>query len=280
MKNICVQLFLYCAVALMAFPVSAAEPVKIGVLVPLTGKSAADGGRLLKATELAVQQVNQAGGVASLGGAKIKLIVSDTQSRPEIARSEAERLISRSNVSLIMGAWTSSATIPSMQVAERYRTPFIVTSAVTDKITEQNMKFVFRVSPKGSWAAADVAKFISFLREKGASIRTVAIVYEDGPFGQTVSAGYKAFFAGNDIPIVAAENFKSGSPDLSTQVAKLKASGADMLLMVAYVDDEAVLLRALAAQRYKPYLLGYGGGHVHPTLLQLGGAGRRQLWHC
>ncbi len=57
---------------------------------------------------------------------------------------------------------------------------------------------------------------------------------------------------------------------MSTQAAKLKATGADLVLIVCYVDDEVVLLRSLSAQRYKPMILGYGGGHVHPTLLQLG----------
>ncbi|MFC3051919.1 ABC transporter substrate-binding protein [Kordiimonas pumila] len=272
MKGFYRQLVLYLTVAFMAFvsPAYAVEPVKVGVLVPLTGVSAADGGRLLRAHELAARQINEAGGIRALGGATIELVVADTQSRPEIARSEAERLISRSKVSVIMGAWTSSATIPSMQVAERYRTPFIVTSAVTDKITEQNMKFVFRVAPKGSWAAVDVAKFIRFMRAKGQTIDKVALVYEDGPFGQTVSDGYKHVLATEDVAIVSAQNFKTGSPDLSTQAAKLKASGADLVLSVAYVDDEVVLLRALAAQRYSPFVLGFGGGHVHPSLLQIG----------
>lgn len=266
------QILLFVMASLMATGLSAvaADTVKIGVLVPLTGKSAADGGRLLRAHRLAVEQINAAGGIASLDGAAVELVVADTRSRPEIARSEAERLISRSGVAVILGAWSSAATIPSMQVAERYRTPFIVTSAVTDKITEQGLEYVFRVAPKGRWAAADVVRFIRFLQAQQVPIDKVAIVYEDGPFGQTVSRGYREILAREGIAIVAAESFKTGSPNLSTQAAKLKASGADMVLGVAYVDDEAVLLRAFAAQRYRPYFLGYGGGHVHPTLLQLG----------
>lgn len=248
----------------------AADALKVGVLVPMTGATAGDGARLLKAHELAAKQINAAGGIAGLGGAKIELVVADTQSKPEVGRSEAERLISRAGASVLLGAWASAVTIPSMQVAERYRTPFIVTSAVTDSITEQKLQFVFRVSPKGSWAAKDVIDFIGFLRQKGQKIDKVALAYEDGPFGQTVSKGYKAGLPAKGIAIVAEETFRTGSPDLSTQAAKLKASGADLVLIVCYVDDESVLLRALAAQQYKPMVLGYGGGHVHPTLLKLG----------
>jgi branched-subunit amino acid ABC-type transport system permease component/ABC-type branched-subunit amino acid transport system substrate-binding protein len=249
---------------------AAPDPLKIGVLVPLTGATAADGERLLKAHELAAREINAAGGITALGGARVELVVADTQSKPETGRSEAERLISRRGVSAVLGAWASAVTIPSMQVAERYRTPFIVTSAVTDSITEQGLQFVFRVSPKGSWAARDVVGFIRYLRQKGIAITRVAIAYEDGPFGQAVSNGYKATLPRHGIAIVAEETFRTGSPDLSTQAAKLKASRADLVLIVCYVDDESVLLRALTAQRYKPLVLGYGGGHVHPTLLQLG----------
>jgi len=261
------------AAAASILPVSvaqAADPLKVGVLVPMTGATAGDGARLLKAHELAAKQINEAGGIAGLGGTKVELVVADTQSKPEVGRSEAERLISRAGASVLLGAWASAVTIPSMQVAERYRTPFIVTSAVTDSITEQKLQFVFRVSPKGSWAAKDVIDFIGFLRQKGQKIEKVALAYEDGPFGQTVSKGYKAGLPEKGIAIVAEETFRTGSPDLSTQAAKLKASGADLVLIVCYVDDESVLLRALAAQQYKPMVLGYGGGHVHPTLLKLG----------
>jgi branched-chain amino acid transport system substrate-binding protein len=260
----------FAASILPAAAAQAADTLKIGVLVPLTGTTAADGARLLKAHELAIKEINEGGGIKSLGGAKVELLVADTQSKPEVGRSETERLISRGGATVLMGAWASAVTIPSMQVAERYRTPFIVTSAVTDSITEQNMQFVFRVSPKGSWAAKDVVDFIGFARKKGAKIDKVALAYEDGPFGQTVSKGYKAGLPEQGIAIVAEETFRTGSPDLSTQAAKLKASGADLVLIVSYVDDESVLLRALAAQQYKPLILGYGGGHVHPTLLKLG----------
>jgi branched-chain amino acid transport system substrate-binding protein len=249
---------------------AAPAPLKIGLLVPMTGATAADGERLRKAHELAAREINAAGGIAALGGAKVELVIADTQSKPETGRSEAERLISRHGVSAVLGAWASAVTMPSMQVAERHRTPFIVTSAVTDSITEQNLQYVFRVSPKGSWAAKDVANFVHYLRTQGTTIERVALAYEDGPFGQTVSQGYKTTLPQQGIPIVAEESFRTGSADLSTQAAKLKASGADLVLIVCYVDDESVLLRALAAQRYTPIVLGYGGGHVHPTLLQLG----------
>ncbi|MCL1961080.1 MAG: ABC transporter substrate-binding protein [Desulfovibrionaceae bacterium] len=255
---------------LAALPAQAADPLKIGILLPLTGTLASDGNRLLKANQLAVTQINAAN-LPGLPGGKVELVVADTQSKPEIARSEAERLISREKVSIVVGGYSSASVLPATQVVERYRVPFIVTSATADAITERGLQFVFHVAPKGSWSARDIANFIEYLNtKKGQNIDKVALAYEDGPFGQSVSKAYKDLLPSRGLQIVAEESFRTGSPDLSTQAAKLKASGAKLVLIVCYVDDESMLLRALAAQQYRPYVLGYGGGHVHPTLLKLG----------
>lgn len=261
--------------ALGAGTALAQDTVKIGVLVPITGNNAADGGRMLKAHELAARQINEAGGIKSLGGAKVELVVADIQSKPEISRSEADRLINRGNVSVLMGAWASATTIPAMQISDRNGVPFIVTSAVTDSITEQGLKNVFRVAPKARWFADNVAAFMADLNAGDTKIRKVALAFEDGPYGQSVSKNYKETLLAKGVFVVAEESFKTGTPDLSTQAAKLKASGADAVLIVSYVDDEVVLLRAMAAQKFTPVIIGFGGGHVHQTLLQAGGIADR-----
>ncbi|MFX8938107.1 ABC transporter substrate-binding protein, partial [Acinetobacter baumannii] len=77
--------------------------------------------------------------------------------------------------------------------------------------------------------------------------RKVGLAFEDGPYGQSVSKNYKETLLAKGVFVVAEESFKTGTPDLSTQAAKLKASGAEAVLIVSYVDDEVVLLRAMAA---------------------------------
>lgn len=248
----------------------AQAPLKVGVLVPITGNNAADGSRMLRSHELAAKQINDAGGLKNLGGAKIELVVADTQSKPEVSRSETEKLINRSGVSAVIGALGSATTIPAMQVAERSKIPFLISTAVADNLTEQGFKNVFRISPKGKWAADSAFDFLAFLKAKGVKIDKLALAYEDGPYGQSVAKNYDAFLSQKGYEIVAKESFRTGSSDLNTQVAKLKASGADALLIVSYVDDETVLLRTMAAQQFKPIVIGYGGGHVNQVLLKLG----------
>ena len=253
-----------------AKPIVMEEVVKIGVLVPRTGAHAGEGGWLLKGHKQAEADINAAGGLKGFGGAKVQLVVGDTQSKPEASRSEAERLIEREKVSILIGGFGSGATIPAAQVANRNKVPFIVLNAVTDNITEQGMKYVFRLNPKSKWYADDVSGFLKYLKGKGHEVGRVAIAYEDGPFGQATAKSYRAMLADNGFNLVAEESFRTGTPDLSIQVAKLKASNADVVLTICYVSESIVLVRALAAQQFRPIIIGFGGGHLAPALLKVG----------
>jgi len=248
----------------------AADALRIGVLLPLTGTLASDGNRMLRAHQLAAKQINAQGGIKELGGAQVELVISDIQSKPEVARSEAQRLISNENVSALVGAFGSAATIPSCQVAERNSTPYIVTTAVTDGITEQGMKYVFRIAPKGKWFSEYAADFVDYLRSLGVKISRFALATEDGPFGQAMRTNYPSALGKYGLELVGDETFKTGSPDLGTAVSKLKASQADVVLTACYSDDSAVLLRTMTAQRFQPIYIGYGGGHVTQTVLSTG----------
>lgn len=270
LDRLCRRLAVAAFAAILVGTAYAQTTLKIGVLVPLTGNNAADGSRMLRSHELAAKQINDAGGLKNLGGAKVELLVADTQSKPEVSRSETEKLINRGNVAAMIGALGSATTIPAMQVAERAKIPFMISTAVADNLTEQGFKNVFRVSPKGKWAADNAYDFLGFLKSKGVKVEKLALAYEDGPYGQSVAKNYDTFLSSKGYDIVARESFRTGSSDLNTQVAKIKASGADALLIVSYVDDETVLLRAMAAQQFKPIVIGYGGGHVNQVLLKLG----------
>lgn len=249
---------------------SAQDALKIGVLVPLTGPQSPDGTRLLKGHELAIKHINEQGGLAGLRGAKAELVVGDTQSRPEIARSEAERVISRDGVHVLLGAWATAATLPAAQVAERSKVPFIIPNAFVDSLTEQGMRYVFRVTAKSSQQTSDLTKFAEYLKSKGVPAERIAIVYEDGPYGQSALSIAKAALQQRSIDFVAEESFKSGAADVGTQIAKLKASEADLVMIASFAQDAVLILRSMAAQSYKPVILGISGGYMHPLVTDLG----------
>ena len=109
------------------------------------------------------------------------------------------------------------------------------------------------------------------MKTRGTAVNKVAIIYEEGPYGQSVADNYKALFAAKNYSRCGLiESFRTGVSDLSTQVTKMRAAGADVVVMAAYVNDSIVLFRAMASQNFKPLVIGYGQGHVQPALLQSG----------
>ena len=162
------------AVPVVAFSMLAgtsafAENVKIGNIEPMSGPSASLGQQGKAAREMAVEEINAAGGIKSLGGMKLELIYADSESKPEKGVAEAERLINTEKVHLLTGCWNSAVTYPTTAVAERYGIPFVVPVSVADKITEQGFKTVFRIAAKDSWWTRDQ---FAFLKDMQAEFNT------------------------------------------------------------------------------------------------------------
>ena len=135
---------------LCALASAQAKDVKIGFVLPLSGGAATIGNQTKVGAEVAVAQINAAGGVKSMGGAKLVPLFADSQSKPDVGVAETERLITRENVAMVVGAYNSGVTFPATELAERYKTPWLVTGAVKDEITERNFKYVFRPNNKAT----------------------------------------------------------------------------------------------------------------------------------
>jgi len=126
--------------------------VKIGIILPLSGPLAPIGNSMKNGAELVAEEVNNAGGIKSMKGAKIKLVFADSRGKSDVGMSEAERLISRENVSALSGAFQSAVTYTSTEVAERYKVPFLTSVAVMPEITGRGFKYVFRNTTPNSFS--------------------------------------------------------------------------------------------------------------------------------
>jgi branched-chain amino acid transport system substrate-binding protein len=126
-----------------------ANEVKIGNILPLSGSAAPLGKIGQQARDMAVEEINEAGGIKSLDGAKIKMVYADSKGDPATGVAEAERLITQENVSLITGCYQSGVAMPSTEVAERYQVPYFVPVPSEDVITERDFKYVFRFTALG-----------------------------------------------------------------------------------------------------------------------------------
>src|SRR5215510_12973454 len=139
------------AAALSAVPAVAraqGKEVKLGYILPVTGPLAFEAQLSLNGLQLAVDEINNASGVKSLGGAKLTLLPGDTQNKVELGNSEAARLIDQ-GISVLIGPFSSLVAYSVRQVTEKNKTPFMLLAAVADNLTEGGLRYVFRVQPNG-----------------------------------------------------------------------------------------------------------------------------------
>jgi branched-chain amino acid transport system substrate-binding protein len=236
----------------------AAEPVNIGGLYPVTGSFAQIGQGCVNAAKLAVQMVNDAGGIKSLGGAKLNLIISDVQSDTTVTRTETDRLINGYKLSAIHGCFASALTLIASEVAERAKVP-LLTGSSTDQLNK-GRRFTFTPFARASQFALAQLQMSKLVN----AAPKVAVVFENTAFGTATSNGLREQAAGEGVEIVLFEPYSAGLSDASPLINKVKASGANMLFPVSYLNDLILIIRAIRQNGLQLAINGGSGGFVIP----------------
>lgn len=254
--------------------------VKVGNIIPLSGPSASVGEQGKNARDMAVEEINAAGGIKSLGGAKLEMLYADSESKPEKGVSEAERLINTEKVNVLTGCWNSAVTYPTTAVAERYGIPFIVPVSVRDTITEQGFKTVFRIAAKDSWWTRDQFAFLKDMeKEFNIKIKKLAFVYENGDWGKGFAGQWNALAKKAGYKVVLDEPYPSTATDLSPVVQKIRRARPDVLMLVSNAADAILLTNTLAEYRVKlKAIVSSGGGHADPSFLKAAGKNARYIF--
>lgn len=259
------------ALALAAFSAPGLAQVKevsIGFLLPLSGGTATIGNQTKMGAEIAAEQINASGGIKALGGAKLKLVFADSQSKPDIGVAETERLIQRENVAMIVGAYNSAVTFPASEVAERYKTPWLVSGAVKDEITERGFKYVFRPNNKAIYDAREQLDAIDLLKkESGKGPKTLGLFYEGTDWGRSHAANIKKLIKDRGYSVALDESYPPNQADFSAQLLKIRAARPDALIVVAYTPDHILFTRQFTESRiHVPYgIHSVGGGSEDPS---------------
>jgi branched-chain amino acid transport system substrate-binding protein len=250
MKNLSVVLA--CFLLIMGLPpgrISAAEPVKIGLLLPLTGSQFKFGNIEKKSFLMAADELNAAGGV---NGKKIELVIADTQGNPDAGRAAIEKLIRRDQVLVIGGGFSSSATWATISIAQQNQIPFLVNSAAADKITEQGWGYIFRLNQP---AGEHFDTFASFVKEVATDIKSVALVHDNTLTGASEARKFFKTAQVLNLRLVARERYESGRDDFMPLLDKLKTQKPDLVYMVAHdVRDAAGLIRQSRELKLNPKL--------------------------
>ena len=250
------------AVALAAFGIArkafAAEPVNIGGLYPVTGSFAQIGQGCVNAAKLAVQMVNEAGGIKSLGGAPLNLIVSDVQSDTTVTRTETDRLINAYKLSAIHGCFASALTLIASEVAERAKMP-LLTGSSSDQLNK-NRRYTFTPFSRASQFAEAQLQMSRLVSDSP----KVAVIFENTAFGTSTSNGLREQASGQGVEVVMFEPYSAGLTDASPLINKVRASGANMLFPVSYLNDLILIIRAIRQNELKIAINGGSGGFVIP----------------
>ena len=268
------------SLALGSFGLAQANTVKIGNIEPMSGPSATLGQQGKAAREMAVEEINAAGGIKSLGGMKLELIYADSESKPEKGVAEAERLINTEKVHVLTGCWNSAVTYPTTAVAERYGIPFIVPVSVADKITEQGFKNVFRIAAKDSWWTRDQFSFLKDMQDEfGTKVEKLAFVYENGDWGKGFATQWKKLAEENGYKVVLDEPYPSTATDLSPVVQKIRRANPDVLMLVSNAADAILLTNTIAEYKVKvKAIVASGGGHADPSFMKAVGKNAENLF--
>jgi branched-chain amino acid transport system substrate-binding protein len=219
------------AIAAHAAPSMAQETIKIGVSEPLTGSVAASGTYVTNGARIAADLVNSQGGVL---GKKIELVIEDNKSNPREALNAAEKLILKDKVTVMMGAWGSTFTLATMPKLMEYGVPMVVETASSSKVTTAGNPWIFRISPTSKMEAL---AFGDKLAAFSPAIKKVDFLSVNNDWGLGAATEFKAMLATKGIEVGRMETMAPDATDLSAQLAALKQSGSDTLIVTSGVEQ-------------------------------------------
>ena len=239
--------------------------LKVGVLLPRSGFQASIGQDCQRGVDVA------AGILKQLGLPSLQLMNADTETNVEVARARAEKLIS-DGAQLLVGAFDSGQSSAIAQVAEQKGIPFVINIAAAPPITEQGYKFVFRNFPTAPMILSD-----AFLNQKevfeasGVAPKTVVFMHVNDTFGTAMQKGIGGLMPKFNMPYTIKEtiSYDPAARDLSVEVSKAKATGAEALLAVSRLNDAILITREMVKQRWSPMgVLSMGPGWYEDQYLK------------
>ena len=238
------------------------KEVLIGAVYPLTGALAPTGVDLKNGIELAVELINSGrpdidlpllkdgGGLKNLGGAKLKLVFADSAGDPAKGQAETERLITSEKVAVMTGAFQSAVTATASQAAERLQVPFVNAESSSPTLVARDFKWFFRSTPDDSMFAENFFQFLddAATRFPGKVAKKVVILHTDDLFGSDVNKFVRQFAEKYKYEVVSSVAYKLTAPDLTSEIQRLKASGAPILIEASYLADATLAIRTMKQQ--------------------------------
>ena len=243
---------------------SNSNEIVIGEFGSLTGTTATFGISTKNGIDMAVDEINKAGGLL---GKKVRIIVEDDQGKPEEAQTVVTKLINKDQVAAILGEVASSRTMAAAPVAQQNGIPMITPSSTNPKVTQIG-DYIFRVCFLDSFQGLVIAKFVS----NTLKVKDVALLRD---IKNDYSVGLGDFFAQNFKSmggnIVANESYSEGDTDFSAQLTAIKAKNPQAVIVPGYYTEVGLIVRQARNLGLNVPFVG-GDGWDSPKLVEIGGA--------
>jgi branched-chain amino acid transport system substrate-binding protein len=239
---------------LAAFPASAADPIKIGLVTALSGQSARAGEALTRGLTIAIDEVNAKGGVL---GRKVELVRRDDEANPAKGVIAARELVQREKVAVLIGGLDTPVALAIVPFANEQKVPFIDPWAAGTGITVNGAKdnYVFRVSARDDL----VDKAIVNYAIKNHSVKKPGLILVNNPWGESNEKGLTAALKEAKIQPAGIEKFEGNDVDVVPQLARLKQAGADVLFLVGNVGPSAQVVKSLDRMGWKVPIVSHWG---------------------
>ena len=227
-------------------------PIRIGVLHPVTGALAYSGGLSRLGAQIAIDEINKAGGIKSLGGAKIEAVLGDAQSNPAVGVSEVEKM-NQQGVSAVVGAYASAICLATTQAAAKYNIPHLVDVGVADQIVERGLKNTFRFAPGYRTVSQEAMKYLHIMNTLARKpARTIMIIHEESLFGTGTANLLARELPGMGYEVKEVIKHANPTRDFNNIVLRMKAVNPDIVIPANYYNEYALLVRTMKQQGVAP----------------------------
>jgi branched-chain amino acid transport system substrate-binding protein len=227
-------------------------PVKVGILHPVSGALSYSGQQGRIGAQLAVEEINAAGGIRSLGGAKIEAILGDAQSTPDGGNAEVEKM-NAAGVAAVVGGYASGICLAASQTAARYDLPYIVDVGVVDAIVTRGLKNTFRFGPGfGVIAKTAIDNLVAINEQAGKPASTIMIVHEDSAFGAGLAKLLNTQLPERGFKILETISHPTPTRDFNNVALKIRANNPDIVIPANYYNEYVLLARTMQQQKIRP----------------------------
>jgi branched-chain amino acid transport system substrate-binding protein len=244
----------------------AADEIKVGASLSLSGKLTREGQGLKEGYEFWSGYTNEKGGI-EVGRKKyeVKMIYYDDESNPQRAAKLTEKLITEDKVNFILGPYSSGIAIATSAISERYHFVTILPLANSDKIYASGYKYVFSVLPM---ASRDMVPMLELCQKQSPKPTKLAIIAANSVYPIMVAEGLRDYTKKDGIDLVYFEKFPDDTSDLSSMLAVIKSKNPDMLFEAGYFEHSILINRQLKDLAWIPKSLAYSVGPQLPEFAE------------